>query len=110
MMMILTLVLCVLLFAERLTGEICHVIFGAVLILLSIVHGYRYRKSWKVQKRGVRITDWVMILSLVVLFLTGMLLHPMQGAIAVKIVHKLAAVSFAAGVLAHAWQKKRKRR
>lgn len=109
MMMILSLVFCVLLFAERLTGEIWHVILGAAFLILSIAHGYRYRKEMKAGKRSVRITDWVMVVSLAFLVLTGMMIHPMQGALAVKIVHKLSAVVFAAGLLVHIRQHRKKK-
>ncbi|MGN9055783.1 hypothetical protein ACTNA4_04830 [Bariatricus sp. HCP28S3_A7] len=46
----------------------------------------------------------------ILLVVTGIILHPLQGAMFVKIVHKLAAVLFLIGMLWHMWQHRAKRK
>lgn len=103
-----TLVLCVLLFAERLTGSILHAVLGVLLIVLMAVHMGGQMKKMPYRKAQIKVMDWVLILSLAVLFVSGMLLHPLQGVLALKIVHKLAAVIFVLGIIGHIVQHRRK--
>lgn len=60
------------------------------------------------KKPSARIVDWVLMASLIILLVTGMLLHPMQGVLALKILHKLAAVLFVLGVIGHILQHRRR--
>lgn len=108
--MILTLVLCVLLFAERLTGEIFHAILGLVLVVFMAVHLGRQMKKLRCRKLHIQVVDWILMAALAALFVTGMLLHPMHGLLILKIVHKLAAVVFVLGVIGHIVQHRRTRR
>lgn len=105
---IVTLVLCVLLFAQRLTGGIIHAVLGVVLVILMAVHMGGQMKKMPYRKALIGVMDWVLIISLAVLFVSGMLLHPMQGVLAVKIAHKLAAVIFVLGIIGHIIQHRRK--
>lgn len=98
---IITLVLCVLLFLQRLTGGIWHAVLGIALIILMIVHLCRENAKLKYRKAAVRIIDWALIVLLAVLFISGILLHPLQDVLALKIIHKLSAVLFVLGILAH---------
>ncbi len=102
--MAVALLFCVLLFLQRLTGEIGHAVFGILLTILVIVHMCRQIMKMKHKKMWVQIADWVLMAALVVLFLTGMLLHPLQGMLIIKILHKLAAVIFVLGMLVHILQ------
>lgn len=99
--MIITLVLCVLLFLQHLTGEICHAFLGVLLIIIMVVHMCRQIAKMKYKKNSIRAVDWVLMVSMVVLFLTGMLLHPLQGMPVLKILHELAAVLFLLGIIVH---------
>lgn len=99
--MIITLVLCVLLFLQCLTGEICHAVLGVLLIIIMVVHMCRQIVKMKYNKNSIRVVDWVLMVSLAVLFLTGILLHPLQGISALKILHELAAVFFLLGIIVH---------
>lgn len=96
-----TLVLCVLLFAERLTGEIWHAVFGVLLIILIVGHTCKEFPKMKYRKTGIRVLDIVLIAALLVLFVTGMLMHPLQGVLILKILHKFAAVLFVLGIIGH---------
>lgn len=99
--MAVTLLLCVLLFLEHFTGEIWHAVFGVLLIVLMVGHLCRQMIKLRYQKKAVRIVDEVLLGSLAVLFVTGMLLHPLQGMLVIKLVHKLAAIVFVLGIIGH---------
>lgn len=99
--MIITLVLCVLLFAERLTGDILHAVIGMILIIVLVVHMCRQMKKMKYRKSSIQIIDIVLMVAMAALFVTGMLLHPLQGVLALKIIHKLAAVIFVLCIIGH---------
>ena len=105
---IVTVILCVLLFAERLTGNILHAILGIILIILMVVHMCRQQKKLKYKKQQIQWLDWALTADLAVLFVTGMLLHPMHGVLALKIIHKLAAVFLVLGIIGHIVQHRRK--
>lgn len=96
-----TLLLCVLLFLEHFTGEIWHVVLGVLLVVLMAGHLCRQMVKLRYQKRSVRVADEVLLGALVVLLVTGMLLHPLQGMLGIKLVHKLAAIVFVLGTIGH---------
>lgn len=98
------LVLCGVLFAERLTGDIWHAVIGMLLIVIMGGHICIQHKKLKYQKASIRIVDEVLMGTLIVLFATGMLLHPFQGVLILKILHKLSAVLFVLGIIGHAIQ------
>lgn len=102
-----TLVLCVLLFLQRLTGEVWHAIFGILLIVVSAVHLFRQNAKLKHRTRAIQIIDRMLMALLAILLLTGILLHPLHGALALKIIHKLSAVLFVLGIIAHMVQHKK---
>lgn len=97
----LTLLLCVLLFLERLTGQIWHAVLGIALIIFCVVHLCRKNGELKHGKLSVRVVDWALIALLAILFVSGMLLHPFQGVLALKIIHRLSAVLFVLGLITH---------
>lgn len=98
------LLLCVLLFLERLTGEIWHAALGLILVILVVWHSYRLRKAWKGRKSSVKALDVAMIVVMAALVITGILAHPLHDVPAVRILHRLCAVLFVFGMLAHAVQ------
>lgn len=108
--MIAALILCILLFAERLTGGIWHALLGLALLVLSGGHIWVHRKKMKYREMMIKVIDWFEIIMLILLIVTGILLHPLQGVMFVKIVHKLAAVLFLIGMLWHMWQHRAKRK
>ena len=99
--MSISLILCLLLFGKRLTGEICHAILGMVLSGMTAVHVCRHIGKLKYKKGSVRITDLVMLIALAFVFLSGMLL---QGTLAVLILHKMSSVIFVIGMIVHVVQ------
>lgn len=98
---IISLVLCVLLFLQRLTGEIWHAAAGMLLAVIVVVHICRQIGRLKYMKPSVRRVDYILMAALAVLVLTGILLHPLHGVLAVKILHKLSAVLFVLGMVGH---------
>lgn len=101
---IITLALCILLFLQRITGGIWHTVFGILLIIAAVIHLCRQNAKLKHRARSIQIIDWALIALLAILFLSGLLLHPLNGIPALKIIHKLSAVLFVLGVTAHVIQ------
>lgn len=104
LLMAATLVLCVLLFLERLTGQIWHAVFGLALVVIVAVHCCRTKKTMKYRKTSFKAVDILLIVVLALLVITGVLAHPLHDVMAVKIVHKLCAVLFVIGIIVHAAQ------
>lgn len=102
--------LCVLLFLQPLTGDVLHAIFGLLLLVLAIVHVHRNMEKLKYRKRSNQVVDWIIMIALFVLVLSGILLHPLQGMLALKMIHKLGAVIFVIGMLVHALQNRKERK
>lgn len=104
LLMIITIVLCVLLFAKELTGDLLHGILGLLLLIVILIHVCRQMKKMKYKKASIRKVDIMLMASLAVLVLTGILLHPLQGMLLLKILHKLSAVLFVIGMIVHVLQ------
>ena len=102
--MSISLILCLLLFCKRLTGEICHVILGIILLSMAARHVCRHIGRLKYKRRSVRIMDLVMLIAMAVVFFSGMLLHPLQGSLVILILHKMASVILVIGMIVHVIQ------
>ena len=101
---ILTPALCLLLFLKSLTGEICHVIFGVLFVTMTVVHVGKQLCKLKYKKFPIRMVDWILLTALALVFLSGMLLHPLRGMLAIKILHKISSVFLAAVMIVHMLQ------
>lgn len=102
--MIITLLLCVVLFLEKLTGPAIHVLAGILFFVLSVRHYCLKAIQMKKMKRSIQVVHIALVLLLILMFVSGMLIHPFGGAIWIKCVHKLSGVLFVAGILAHVIQ------
>lgn len=102
--MAVTVLLCVLLFAVKLTGSVWHVIFGIMLVILNVGHICMRFVKMRYQEKKVRIVDEVLMAALAIMFATGMLMHPLEGMLAVKILHKLSSVVFLLCMAGHVIQ------
>jgi heme A synthase len=107
-MMIATALLCCVLLAERLTGELWHVIFGVIFIILMGKHLCMQMLKKNRQEKAVRIVEDILLGALLTLLATGVLMYPLQGALVIKILHKLAALVFVVAVAAHILQHKKR--
>lgn len=58
----------------------------------------------KKKKRYVRLVDRMILIALAVMVLSGILLHPLQGLLAIKILHKISSVFLVVGVIVHVAQ------
>lgn len=103
-----TTLLCLALFLQRMTGEIWHVILGVLFIIVIIVHICRQIGRLKHMNSSIRLVDWMLLADLAVVFLSGILLHPLQGVFAIKILHKLSSVLLVIGMIVHVVQHKKK--
>lgn len=109
-LMAVTLILCVLLFCQRLTGEILHAVFGVALAIIIGVHTWKQKEKMKYKKNAVYTVDCVLLIALAVLIVSGVLAHPLHEVLAVKIIHKLAAVVFVLGIIGHGVQHAKSRK
>ncbi len=103
------LILCLLLLCKRLTGELCHVILGMILLSMAVVHVCRHIGKLKYREGSVRITDWVMMIALIVVFVSGIMLHPLKGILIILIIHKMSSVVFVLGMIIHMVQHRQKK-
>ncbi|MGN0141972.1 MAG: hypothetical protein ACI4AD_07060 [Roseburia sp.] len=103
-----TLVLCVILFCVKLTGGVWHAVAGVLLIVVTVAHLCVHGKKLRGRKGLVYTADIVLLVSFVLLAVTGFLMHPLGGILAVAIVHKLSAVVFCIGLIGHVMQHRRK--
>lgn len=99
--------LCILLFLQRVTGEIWHTILGILLIIAASVHLCRQNAKMKYKKHSIRLIDWALIAFLAILLLTGILLHPLHEMVILKIIHKLSAAFLVIGIIIHMVQHKK---
>lgn len=61
----------------------------------------------KTEKRPVQVVNVLLLIILAVVFLSGILLHPFEGVLAIKIIHKLSSTLLVIGVIVHVIQHKR---
>ena len=108
--MLITFVLCVLLFMERFTGEIPHAIFGMILTVLLGIHTWRQMPKMKYKNRHIRLVDRILLISLAILLITGILVHPLHDILLIRLLHKLSAVIFVPGLMIHIVQHAKKAR
>lgn len=104
---IIMLALCVLLFLQRLTGGVWHAVLGILLVIVATIHLCKQNAKLKYRSRAIQVIDWALIALLAILLVSGLLLHPLHEVLALKLVHKLSAVLFVIGVIAHIVQHKK---
>lgn len=101
---IVSMILCILLFAIRLTGAKWHVALGGVLTGMMVKHTCSRWVRVRKQKMALQVVDQMLLISLVVMFVSGMLIHPLHGMLMVKLLHKLSAVVFVLAMVGHVCQ------
>ena len=101
-------VLCVLLFGVKLTGPLWHAALGVMLVIINVSHMCIQFKKLRYRDKKIQIVDGVRMAALLGMFVTGMLMHPLNGMLAVKILHKLTALLFILSMIAHGLQHRKK--
>lgn len=56
------------------------------------------------KKRSVQLVNGMLLIILAVVFVSGVLLHPFSGVLAIKILHKLSSLLLVVGVMVHILQ------
>lgn len=104
-----TFALLVLLCAERVTGSVLHLLIGVVLLAVTVIHMRQNKQKWAYRRAGIRTIDKILAGALILMPLSGIVLH-MSGTLpGAKIVHKLAGTVFIFGIIAHIWQHRREK-
>lgn len=107
--LIIIFLLCLLLFCKRLTGEACHAILGLLLVSMAVVHVCIHIRKLKYKKLSVRMMDSLLFIALAVVLVSGILLHPLQGAFFILILHKISSVVLVLGMIVHVLQHKKEK-
>ncbi|MGN0394323.1 MAG: hypothetical protein ACI4EF_03075 [Coprococcus sp.] len=102
-----TLLLCILLIFKRLTGEKIHMILGFIFLGITILHVCRHICKLKHKKISVKLTDWIMMIALLIVLISGVLLHPFKGIFVIKVIHKISSLFFILGMIVHVIQHKK---
>lgn len=109
MMFAAMLLACVVLFMERVTGPLWHLVLGIVVFLFSVVHLCKRTKKISRVKTSWKIVDILLTITVIGIFISGFMLHPMRNAMWLMWVHKSCGGLFFIGIIAHMIQKIRKR-
>lgn len=80
-----------LLFAVPVTGVRIHMLLGLVAVISVITHFIRKGKRIRFIPRSWRVTDYMLLLMMVILLVSGMLAHIKNGAMMHLHMHKMAA-------------------
>lgn len=104
--MIISVILCAALFGVKVTGSAVHTLIGFLLVVISAVHLYAKWKKYRYMPSNLRIVDQILILSFVILLISGIASHMSAGLLIFKIIHKLSALVFCIGLIWHTVQHK----
>lgn len=107
---VMTMLLCLALFLQRMTGESWHAVLGVLFIIMIIVHICRKIGKLRYINFSIQLIDWMLMVDLAVVFLSGMLLHHLQGVETVKLLHKFCAVFLLTGMIVHIVQHRKNSR
>ena len=103
-----SMVICIFLFCIKWTTVILHAIVGIIFIGAMLVHMGKRLKRVKYANKSKRVVDYILALDCVVLLLTGLMAHPMQGVIWIKIFHAVTSVLFVVFCIVHVVQHTKK--
>jgi|GEM_PF-1803922 len=70
-------IMCIL-FAEKMTGEVVHMVLGLIICLAGIFHVARNMDHIKHMPRGIKVVDYLMCLFLVIMLISGIMIHPLK--------------------------------
>lgn len=99
-----TILLFLLLFCVRITGAAIHCILGGILVVISLVHFLGQKKKVPYMQKGMKLLDISLTLVMLLLIVSGVLVHIFSGIFLWKIVHKVSSVLFLLGIILHLWQ------
>ena len=105
---VITLALCVVLFCVNLTGLAVHMVAGCMLLSVVVKHVCKNMLKLQYMPKRIKVVDWVLLISIIALFVTGVLAHIWHGVIVMKVLHPLCGIVFVIGILIHAMQHKAK--
>lgn len=108
--LIITLILCVVLFLVKLTGLAVHMVAGCLLLIVVVKHVCKNMLKMQYMPKKIKAVDMMLLISILVLFVSGMLAHMWSSIVVIKIIHGLSGIVFFVGVIIHAMQHKPKRK
>lgn len=108
--LIITLILCAVLFLVKLTGLAVHMVAGCMLLIVVVKHVCKNMLKMQYMPKKIRTVDILLLISILVLFVSGMLAHVWSSIVVIKVIHGLSGIGFCVGVIVHAMQHKPKRK
>lgn len=108
--LLITLILCAVLFSVKLTGLAVHMVAGCMLLIVVVKHVCKNMLKMQYMPQKIKVVDRVLLISIIILFVTGMLAHMWSNMIVIKVIHGLSGIVFCVGVIVHAVQHKPKRK
>ncbi len=108
--LLITLVLCVVLFLVKMTGLAVHMVAGCMLLIVVVKHVCKNMLKMQYMPKKIKVVDMALLISILTLFVTGMLAHMWSGMIVIKVIHGLSGIVFCVGVIVHTVQHKPKRK
>lgn len=101
-----TLILCAGLFCVKLTGGSIHTFLGLLFAVLMAVHVFGNRHRMGCTAGSMKTVSVLLLAALVLMVVSGILMHPFSGNFIIKIIHKLSGVLVVAGIIIHIVQHK----
>lgn len=99
-----TLIICILLFCVKLTGNAVHAALGSVLLLTAAIHICNNRKKLRSFSKKTQVINFILLLFAACMVITGIGFHLFQNMLVLKILHKLFGTFFFCMVLLHSKQ------
>lgn len=99
--------LCILLLSVRLTGAGIHAVLGLILTVISVTHIIRHYGRIRKAPEKIQAVYILLMVSLALVFASGILLHPLKQYTWLKGVHGLAGIVFCISVMVHVYQCRR---
>lgn len=104
--MMISAILCAALFGVKVTGTAVHVLIGLLLGILSTVHLFVKWKKYRFMPANLKRIDQILILSFLIILISGIVSHLTAGMLIIKIIHKLSSLIFCLGLIGHVVQHK----
>lgn len=107
MLSIIIMLLCISLFCVRLTGVRVHIVLGVLLVIISIRHICKYYVIRKGSSKKHKIIYDMLIISLILIVLSGIMIHIMKQYPWIIGVHATAGIWFLCCTIIHIYQSKK---
>ncbi len=104
LMTITSFIICAVLFCVKITGEAVHSILGLLFIIGLFIHfAAKWNHMIKMPSK-IKVIDTMALLSLIMILLTGVMMHPTNKALYVIAAHGIFSILFVVVCIIHVIQ------